>query len=276
MEIPEKGVDYYNPKEVPHGEIRSKWYFSKTTDNWRRAFVYTPPGYDEAVGTKYPVLYLQHGGGEDERGWPVQGKVNFIMDNLIAEGRARPMIIVMDCGYAIRAGQQSVPSSLPPPQQDHYAGLMRLIAAYGDVMINDLIPVIDAGYRVLPGRENRAMAGLSMGGMQTLLITMTHLDSFSYIGCFSGAGRPGASTFDLKTEYNGVLSDSAAFNRRVKLLWVGIGTKEPEMMYKGVNGFHQTLNQAGIHHIYYESPGTAHEWLTWRRDLYDFAPRLFK
>jgi len=273
IEIPEKGVDYYSAKNVPHGEIRSKWYYSKTTAGWRRVFVYLPAEYENS-NARYPVLYLQHGGGEDERGWPIQGRANFIMDNLIAEGKAKPMIIVMDCGYAVKTGDTV--NTSPGTQQKGFAGMMRQISGFEEVMINDLIPTIDAAYRTKSGRENRAMAGLSMGGMQTLVITLDNLDKFSYIGCFSGAGRPGAVDFDIKKEYKGVLSDSLAFNNKVKLFWVGIGTNEPQMMYKGVYGFHETLTKAGIKHVYYESPGTAHEWLTWRRDLYDFAPRLFR
>ncbi|MEO7768340.1 MAG: alpha/beta hydrolase-fold protein [Ferruginibacter sp.] len=277
IEIPETGVDYYQPKNVPHGEIKSKWYSSSITGTLRRAFVYTPYDYDKNTKKRYPVLYLQHGGGEDERGWPVQGRVNFILDNLIAEGKVNPMIIVMDCGYATRTGEQPpvAPTGLSS-QQVGVNGMMRLIGAFNDVMIKDLIPFIDSSFRTIADRNHRAMAGLSMGGMQTLNITTANMDKFSYIGLFSGAGRPGANGFDFKTDYNGAFADSISFNKKVKLLWVGIGTNEPVNMYKGVNGFHQELSKAGIKHVYYESPGTAHEWLTWRRDLYDFAPKLFK
>jgi len=140
-----------------------------------------------------------------------------------------------------------------------------------------LIPFIDKTYRTIPNRENRAMAGLSMGGMQTFQITLKHLDSFSYIGGFSGVGGGMATApLDLKTAFGGVLGDAAAFNKKVRLVWVGIGTKEPERMYQSVNTFHQTLEKAGIKHVYYESPGTDHEWQTWRRDLKEFAPRLFR
>jgi enterochelin esterase family protein len=140
-----------------------------------------------------------------------------------------------------------------------------------------LIPFIDKTYRTLPNRENRAMAGLSMGGMQTFQITLKHLALFSYIGGFSGVGGGMAtSPLDLKTAFGGVLSDAAIFNKKVSLVWIGIGTKEPERMYQSVNNFHQTLEKAGIKHIYYESPGTDHEWQTWRRDLKEFAPKLFR
>jgi enterochelin esterase-like enzyme len=276
IEIPESGVDYYSVKNVPHGDLRSKWYFSNVTGKWRRAVIYCPPGYDINVKQKYPVLYLQHGSGEDERGWGIQGKADIIIDNLIASGKAKPMLIVMDQGYAERAGatapEQRTPGAAPgttgarPPQGP---------SAFEEVVIKDLIPFIDETFRTLSDRDHRAMAGLSMGGMQTIQITFANLDKFSYIAGFSGAGRFSGTGLDVKNDYRGILADSAAFNKKVKLLWIGIGTAEPENMYKGVNGFHLALLKAGIKHVYYESPGTAHEWLTWRRDLYDFAQRLF-
>ncbi len=169
---------------MPHGEVREHWYRSKTTEDWRRAFVYTPPGYDTARDTRYPVLYLQHGAGEDERGWSNQGHVGFIMDNLIAEKKARPMIVVMERGYARKAGE----APPAPPQPGAPRNSSKAFSAFEEVMVKDLIPMIDATYRTTPDREHRAMAGLSMGGGQTFQITLDHLDLFSYIGGFSGAG----------------------------------------------------------------------------------------
>lgn len=275
IEIPEKGVDYYFVKNVSHGDLRSKWYFSNTTGKWRRAIIYCPPGYDNHIREKYPVLYLQHGSGEDERGWGIQGKADIIMDNLIASGKAKPMLIVMDQGYAERAGTQ-------PPQQNTAgapgtAGVRPPLGstAFEEVVIKDLIPFIDSTFRTWSDRDHRAMAGLSMGGMQTIQITFANLDKFAYIGGFSGAGRFSGAGLDVNNDYKGILADSTSFNKRVRLLWIGIGTAEAENMYKAVNGFHNALLKAGIKHVYYESPGTAHEWLTWRRDLYDFAQRLF-
>jgi enterochelin esterase-like enzyme len=251
IEVPETGVDFYEPRDVPHGEVRARWYRSKVTGTWRRAFVYTPPEYDAQPGTRYPVLYLQHGAGEDERGWSAQGRVNFIMDSLIAAGTAQPMLVVMDRGYAERPGE---PENL-----------------FEDVFLQDLIPTIDAAYRTLPDREHRAMAGLSMGGAQTLRIALPNLDRFSYIGAFSAPVRD----LDLKTAYGGALSDAAAFNARVHLLWLGAGTGE-QRIHDAARAFHKTLESAGIRSIFVESPGTAHEWQTWRRALHDFAPRLFR
>lgn len=273
IEIPEKGVDYYTVKNVPHGDIRAKWYYSNTTGAWRRAYIYCPPGYDNNIKGKYPVLYLQHGAGEDERGWGIQGKVDIILDNLISAGKAKPMLIVMDQGYAVKAGvQEQTPQNPAGTTGRPFQGT----SAFEEVVIKDLIPFIDATFRTISDREHRAMAGLSMGGMQTIQITFANLDKFSYIAGFSGAGRFSGAGLDVKNDYNGILANSAAFNEKVRLLWIGIGTAEPENMYKAVNGFHQALVKAGIKHVYYESPGTAHEWLTWRRDLYDFVPGLFK
>jgi enterochelin esterase family protein len=278
IEVPEKGVDFYDVKNVPHGEIRENWYFSKTTDAWRRIFVYTPPNYDKNLNTRYPVLYLLHGIGEDETGWTNQGHVNFIMDNLIAEKKAKPMIIVMEKGIAISARK-------PNETQPNVGGKKQpdwslFIGAFDDVIINDLIPMIDSKYRTLTDRDHRAMAGLSLGGMQTFHVAMNHLDKFAYVGGFSGAGggfgAPGATPLDVSKSYNGVFSDAVAFNKKVRLLWVGVGTAEPAMMHDGIKAFHEALEKAGIKHVYYESPGTAHEWLTWRRDLKEFAPLLFK
>ena len=264
VEVPEPGSDYYSPRDVPRGDLRSRWYLSRTTGQWRRAVVYTPPDYDRSVRARYPVLYLQHGAGEDERGWSTQGRANFILDNLIAEGKARPMIVVMDCGYANRPGEQ-------PASGGRAGGTPGQPSAFEDVVLNDLIPMIDATYRTLPDRENRALAGLSMGAGQALQIGLRRLDRFSHIGAFSG----GLRSFDAKTSYNGVFADAAAFNKKARLIWFGAGTAE-EAQHKGALALHKSLEEAGIKHVYYASEGTAHEWQTWRRSLKEFAPLLFR
>ncbi len=281
IEIPTPGEDFYFPKDVPHGQVRMTWYLSKTTGAWRRAMVYTPPEYDLNTRTRYPVLYLQHGSGEDETGWTKQGFANFILDNLFAQKKAKPMIVVMERGYATRPGEspagrgggqtagrgaeQAARGALPP-------------SAFESVIISDLIPMIDRTFRTLSDRDHRAMAGLSMGGMQTFQITLNNLDKFAYIGGFSGAGggMGRGAAFDVKTAYKGVLADAAAFNKRVKLVWVGAGSAELNGIGASVVSFRDALQKAGIKVVYYESPGTAHEWLTWRRDLNEFAPLLFR
>lgn len=268
IEVPEKDVDYYLPRDVPHGEVREQWYRSATTASWRRVYVYTPPGYDADRETKYPVLYLQHGAGEDERGWSTQGRVAFIMDNLIAEKKCRPMLVVMEKGYAAR------PGDTPAPGRPDFS---RMFQAFDEVVSKDLVPYIDSRFRTLADRDHRALAGLSMGGMQAYNIGLNHLDIFSYIGGFSGAGGGfGGGTFDPKTANNGVMADADAFNRRVHALFLSIGTTEPQRMQDSVRGYHDSLAKAGIKTVFYESPGTSHEWLTWRRSLHEFAPLLFQ
>lgn len=275
IEVPTPGEDFHLPKDTPHGEVRERSYFSNTTQEWRRIFVYTPPGYDENPEERFPVLYLQHGGGEDERGWPVQGRVRHIMDNLIAEKKAKPMIVVMGNGYARKPGEAPPPPR--PPGGGPPPDFSRMFGALEEVIVNDLIPLIDRTYRTKADREHRALAGLSMGGMQTFVIGLKHLDKFSAFGGFSGAGGGfGGGTFDPKTAHGGVMADAKAFNDKVRVLFLSIGTTEGERFYNSVKGYRDALESAGIRTVYYESPGTAHEWHTWRRSLREFAPLLFK
>jgi len=279
VEVPEAGATYYAIQDVPHGQVREVWYSSKVTGTWRHALVYTPPQYDTQAKVRYPVLYLQHGGGEDETGWTRQGRANFILDNLIAEGKCKPMIVVMAHGYARRAGQPEPDlAGRPMGSPEGRRVLQEMTAAFEDDVTQALIPYVDSTFRTLADREHRAMAGLSMGGMQTFQVTLNHLDLFSYIGGFSGAAGPlmlGDQKLDVKAAYNGAFADPAAFAKRVRLLWLGVGTEEPERMRTGIRDLHASLTEAGITHVYYESPGTDHEWQTWRRDLKDFVPRLF-
>jgi enterochelin esterase-like enzyme len=280
IEIPEAGVTYYSVQDVPHGQVREVWYHSSATGDWRHALVYTPPGYDVHTRTRYPVLYLQHGGGEDETGWIRQGHANFILDNLVASGTAKPMIIVMANGYARRAGQ--TPRNLagkPIGSPEATRAMQEMAQAFEDDMTQAPSPFIDSNFRTITNRDHRAMAGLSMGGMQTFQVTFDHLDLFSYIGGFSGAAGAlvlGNEKLDSKTAFRGALADPAAFATRVHLLWIGVGTDEPAMMHAGIERLHTSLTDADVKHVFYESPGTAHEWQTWRRDLKDFAPRLFQ
>jgi enterochelin esterase-like enzyme len=278
IEIPEAGSAYYSAQDVPHGQVREIWYNSKVTGTWRHALVYLPPNYDTQTSARYPVLYLQHGAGEDETGWIRQGHANFILDNLIAAGKCKPMILVMAYGYARHAGQPAPDlTGKPFGSPEMRRAMQEMMTAFEDDLTQVLVPYIDSNFRTLADRDHRAMAGLSMGGMQTFQITLTHLDMFSYIGGFSGAAMAfGNQPFDVKTAYNGAMADPAAFAKRVRLLWVGVGTEEPAMMHSGLERLHTSLQEANIQHVFYESPGTAHEWQTWRRDLNEFAPRLFQ
>jgi len=271
IEIPAKDQDIYALKDVPHGKVSQNLYFSKITNAWRRCFVYTPPDYDKNTKTQYPVLYLQHGSGEDETGWAVQGKANLILDNMISEKKAVPMIIVMDNGYA------SKPSQTPPQTPVAPARGAGGFSPFEEVMIKEIIPMIDDTYRTIADREHRAMAGLSMGANQTIQITMNNLDKFSYIGGFSGTSNfPSTEVLDPATFSNGKYKDGEALNKKIKLFWLGLGTKEPNPFPGSVGAFRAMLEKVGIKYVYYESIGTAHEWLTWRRDLYQFAGLLFK
>ena len=270
IEIPSPVTEdsFYEIKDVPHGEVRSVLYFSKVTGKWRRCFVYTPPGYATQPQKKYPILYIMPGYGEDETGWFTQGRGNIILDNLIAARKAVPMVIVTEDQFtALKPGEAPLVLGGRRP-----GGARPNFGTYGQtftqVLFEDLIPFMESHYRILPGRENRAMAGLSMGGMQTFITTLPHLDKFAYIGGFS-PGVPQA-LFD-----EGPLKNAREFNNQVKLLWLGTGTVE-KANNPNIYVLHQALDKAGVKNTYYESPGTAHEWLTWRRDLYQFAPLLFR
>lgn len=262
IEIPAKDADFYALKNVPHGQLRENLYFSKSTNTTRRCFVYTPPDYDKDTSKRYPVLYLQHGAGEDETGWGNQGRANLILDNLIAAGKAKPFIIVMDNGGGIRprpGGPPAKGGAGDPPPRPKFD-----FSTFAKIVTEELIPYIDSNYRTLADQPNRAMAGLSMGGAQTRQITLANLDKFSHIGVFSG----GSIAAD-----DPALADPDAFKKKVKLVFVSYGSKEKTETAKKN---HAALEKLGINSVYYESPDTAHEWQSWRRSLYQFAPLLFQ
>jgi enterochelin esterase-like enzyme len=253
VEIPAPDQDLYALKNVPHGQVREILYFGKTSNTHRRSFVYTPPDYDQNSGKRYPVLYLLHGYSENETGWSHQGCAGLIMDNLIAEGKTTPFIIVMENG-----GASTRPGGMP-------RGGGRRMFDFSDfkrALIEDVIPFVDANFRTLADQPHRALAGLSMGGMQTRAIAPAQLDTFSQIGIFSGGS---IATNDI--------ADLAAFKQKVKLVFVSYGSRE-----NGAEGKKNVaaLKEVGINSVYYESPNTAHEWQTWRRSLHEFAPLVFR
>ena len=261
IEIPAHDEEFYAYKNVPHGTVNEHIYYSELTESFRRAFVYTPAEYRTNPGKRFPVLYLQHGSFEDETGWSAQGHANLILDNLIAEGKAEPMIIVMENGYAFQ------------PQQ----GVGRPMSVFEDVLITEVIPMIDAEYRTISDREHRAIAGLSMGANQTMRIAMNHLDKFSHYGGFSGTSNyPSSDPIDTETFLNGAFNDGSEVNEKLNVLWLGMGTKEGEPFPGSIGAFKNMLEKQGIEYVYYESPETGHEWQTWRRSLYQYAPLLFK
>jgi enterochelin esterase-like enzyme len=270
IEIPEAGAEYSEVKNVPHGEIRQFRYYSTVTGSWRRAFVYTPPDYDANPKARYPVLLLQHGGGEDERGWVVQGRTDLILDNLIAEKKAVPMIVVIDNSYARKPGEAPVSAVLPPGPIStvHIA----VSPTFSEVVVKDMLPALDRRYRTLADRDHRAIAGLSMGAAFAMQTGLGNLETFSYFGSFSGTVM---RDLDTKTSYGGVFNHAAEFNKKCHLLFIAAGTAEQSRL-DAARHARAELDKAGVNYVAYDSPGTDHEWLTWRRDLHEFAPRLFK
>ncbi len=272
IEIPAKDQDFYALKNVPHGQVRDLIYFSKVNNSMRRCFVYTPPDYEQNTQKRYPVLYLQHGGGEDETGWSSQGKAGLIMDNLIAEGKAVPFIIVMDNG-----SWRMPERPRTPPQQAQQgarpAGGMSLPQGWADgfmkTLTEDIIPMIEGNYRTLADAQNRAMAGLSMGGMQTHSITLAKPDVFTQVGMFSGG------SYSVEE-----ITNTPEFKKNVKLVFISFGSRELENRRAGFGGDPkentEKLKAAGMNAHFYVSPLTAHEWQTWRRSFYQFAQLVFK
>jgi enterochelin esterase-like enzyme len=330
IEIPEAGVDFYDNKDVPHGEVRSRWYKGANGQN-RQAWIYTPPDYDKDATKRFPVLYLQHGMGEDRRAWSQQGHANFILDNLIAEKKAAPMIVVMEDGDitpgmggagggggargGMGGGRGGVPGGTPGGapgaggpggamglsiEEDPLffvtapagpggapaggprggrgpggtggggRGGMNLNMPFVGQMITDVLPMVDASFRTIPDRAHRAMAGLSLGGTQTYQITQANLDKFAYVGIFSAPfGFPG-----VQGGYNGLMQQPEEFDKQYKVFFISMGSKEGAGTGRQPA---QQMKDAGIKHVvYYEAPGTAHEFQTWRKALHEFAPLLFK
>ena len=260
IEVPAQDQDFYALKNVPHGQVREHIYYSEVNKAMRRCFVYTPPGYDKNTKKRYPVLYLQHGGGENETGWSSQGRANLIMDNLIAEGKAKSFIIVMDNGTWTMSGPRRSEGGTWPPKG--------WADGFTNTLLKDIIPMIDASYRTLANQKNRAMAGLSMGGMQTRVITLANPDVFSQVGMFSGGSF---SEEDVK--------NAPGFRQKIKLLFVSFGSRELENSRMGFGGNPkentEKLKELGMNTHFYVSPKTAHEWQSWRRSLYQFAQLLF-
>jgi len=303
LEVPGDESAFFAIRDVPHGSVRMQWYFSPSTNKWRRIMVYTPPGYDADTRTRYPVLYLQHGAGEDETGWTNQGHAQFILDNLIADKKARPMIVVNDHGVvppspsasarqgpppvAASAGQGppaasasagraagagpaggTTPGAAATPAAAGGRGGANTFAAFEQIVTRELVPYIDKTFRTKPDRDNRALAGLSMGGSQAFRIGLNHLDQFGSILVLSS----GLGPIDVATDYNGVFANAAAFNKRVRLLWLGVGTADNA--HPRLKAVHESLEKAGIKHVWVESAG-GHVWTEWRKYLAQFAPLLF-
>lgn len=258
IEIPFAGGGYYALKDVPHGDIRIKKYFSKTSNTWRQAYIYTPPGYDANTSDKYPVLYLLHGGGEDERGWATQGKADLILDNLIADKKAKPMLIVMMDGN-FSTGMTGFNE--------------RALQGFENELKQTVIPFIESNYRVADGSANRALAGLSMGGLQTLYAGIKNTEQFAYLGVFSSGwwdNQPELS----KPQYEYMKNNASAINKNLKSLWISMGGKE-DIAYNNCKIMLKKFDDLGVKYKYSEYPG-GHAWPVWRNNLYNFTQTLFK
>ena len=263
IDIPEKGINFFDVKDVPHGALSSKYYFSKVTNSWRRLFVYTPPGYEKNLDKKYPVVYIQHGGGEDETGWAAQGKTDIILDNLIAEGKANPMIVVIANG--------NVSTGRGGYSREGMTGFKKEIT-------ENIIPFIDQNYRTFTDPKNRALCGLSMGGGQSFYVGLDNPDYFGSVGVFSsglfgGIRNPSGSTFDAEKEIPGLLSKSDEFNKKLDLFYISCG--EQDMRIEFTKKAVETMKKSGLEVEFNSFPGD-HEWQVWRKSLHDFASRVFK
>lgn len=314
IEMPARDQEIYSLKNVPHGQVRDILYYGKYSNSIRHAYVYTPPDYDKNTNKRYPVLYLQHGMNEGESGWSGQGHAGLIMDNLLAEGKTRPFIIVMENGGVsnisgarggrggVRGGRapaggvvpaevsaptggikisgspmgspspsatlanppapNAAPTAAPATEGGRAGGRGGFGGDFEQILINDVIPYIDSNFRTIADQPHRALAGLSMGGMQTRTITLAHPDMFAYVGIFSG-GTISAND----------IANNAAFKEKVKLVFMSYGSREGGSA--GTKAAADSLTAIGVKGVAYTSPQTAHEWQTWRRSLYEFAPLLF-
>ena len=276
IDVPAQDEEFYMVKNVPQGSVNEVYYWSTVTEKMRHGYIYLPAEYYANPTKKFPVLYLQHGMGENETGWSAQGKTGIIMDNLIAEDKAVPFIIYMDNGLDVRRPGDPAPGQGgfggPRPQGGPRQGGPRRggfggFNAFEEVLIKDIIPMVESKYRVIADTEHRAMAGLSMGGMQTHSITLANPTTFAYVGMFSGG------TFNTEE-----LKDAADFKKTNKVLFMSAGGRETGMVEgdRSVIKAAENLKGIGINAHSYVSPETAHEWQTWRRSLYQFAQLIFK
>lgn len=264
VDIPELGVDFYDIKDVPHGDLRSKAYFSKTTGTWRNVNIYTPPGYNENINQNYPVLYIQHGGGEDERGWAIQGKTNIILDNLIAEGKAVPMIVVIPNGNVTKPGINA------RGYNDE------AMAVFKEEYFENIIPFVEKNYRVKKDAANRAISGLSMGGGQAFYTGLRNTDTFDYVGVFSTGlfgGIREQTSFDAEAAIPGLLTNPEKFNKDLKVFYISVG--EQDNRIDATKKLIETFKSKGLRVEFSSFPGD-HEWQVWRKSLHDFAQKLFK
>jgi len=267
LEVPGDHPLFYDAQPVPHGEIRTDWYDSKSLNSIRRVTIYTPPGYDSSGKTKYPVLYLFHGANADETAWTRLGHVNLILDNLLAAGKMKPFIVVMPFGYPSPPSVQVAPPSVPTTSPSR--GFNSVTEDFAKDLLGDVVPYVQTHYRVYTDRDHRAIAGLSMGGIESLEIGLNHLDQFSYVGGFSAAISPAGFAKDFAE----IAADPKGANRQLHLLWIGCGTDDS--LFPTSTSFSKFLDDAQVKHTFYKIPG-ANTWIVWRQFLEEFAPQLFR
>jgi enterochelin esterase family protein len=273
LQVPGDQAEFETTREVPHGEIRAAWYRSSTLDSLRRLHVYTPPGYDGGTD-KYPVLYLLHGAGDDDSGWSTIGRAGFILDNLIAAGKAVPMIIVMPNGSLPRPANlpRFTPGQTPSPE--FRAAMEAMSQRFTDELMNNVIPFAEKNYRIQPGRASRAIAGLSMGGGQTLRVITKHCDQFAYAAIWSaGVGGRGGNAEDWARQNADFLDHAEKVNGSLKVLSICVG--DQDFALAGSKSLAETLDKHGIKNEIHLSGG-GHTWINWRHYLNELAPRLFR
>jgi enterochelin esterase family protein len=264
-----EAANFQDNRPVPHGQIRQVWYRSNTLDTQRRMHVYTPPGYD-AGSDKYPVLYLLHGGGDEDSGWSTIGRAGFILDNLIADGKAKPMLVVMPNGSLPRPTNMPAITPGQQPSPEAAAAFAALQDRFTNELMKEVVPLVEKGFRVHTGRENRAIAGLSMGGGQSLRVITSHPDQFGYVGIWSaGIGR-NADQWQQQNE--AFLKQADDVNRNIKLFSIAVGDKD--FALAGSKALAEALEKHGIRHDLHISGG-GHTWINWRKYLNELAPRLF-
>src|SRR5262245_49578667 len=258
--LPGREADFQDNRKVAHGEVRKIWYESSTLDSQRRMHVYTPPGYDQST-QRYPVLYLLHGGGDEDSGWSTVGRAGFILDNLISEKKSVPMLVVMPNG------------SLPRPAGASSAPVAKGAFAdrFTDELLKDVVPLVEKNFRVQADRDHRALAGLSMGGGQTLRAVVAHPDQFAYVGVWSaGIGK---NSGDFEKQNAAFLDKAEEVNKQIKLLSIRVGDKD--FALSGSKALSEVLTRKGIKHEL-EMSGGGHTWINWRHYLNELAPRLFR
>jgi enterochelin esterase-like enzyme len=269
--VPGEEAEFEALKDVPHGEVRTAWYHSGTLDAMRSLHVYTPPGY-EGASDQYPVLYLLHGSGDEDSGWSTIGRAGFILDNLIAEKKAVPMIVVMPNGSLPRSANvpRFEPGSTPTPEAR--AAMEAAQQRFTDELLKEVVPYAEKHYRVQSGPGSRAIAGLSMGGGQTWRVVTTHPDQFAYVGLWSAA-LFGRNAQDAEKRYESFLKDADRINKTVKLFSISVGAKDN--LVNGSKQLAEMLEKHGIKHELHISGG-GHSWNNWRHYLNEIAPRLFR